>query len=149
LVRETFETVKSQAGIAAMVFYQNLFTLDPSLRSMFQTSIELQGRKLMESLEFTVAMLEQPERLVPELEAMGRRHVSYGTQDVHYETVVRAMLLALRTCLLKKWTSEVESAWTSALEFVAEAMKRGAKQTQELLAAPAGRGGAGKCPFGH
>jgi hypothetical protein len=32
----------------------------------------------MEALAFTVATLENPSKLVPVLEAMGRRHVTYG-----------------------------------------------------------------------
>ena len=31
-----------------MIFYRNLFTVDPSLRPLFHTTIELQGRKFME-----------------------------------------------------------------------------------------------------
>lgn len=77
----------SQAAISSLVFYRNLFTLDPSLRPLFQTNIELQGRKLMEALEFTMATLENPAGLLPVLESMGRRHLSYGTRNEHYQTM--------------------------------------------------------------
>lgn len=65
LLRETFVIVEEQPGIAALVFYRHLFTLDPSLRPLFQSGVELQGRKLMEALEFTLAALDNPTELVP------------------------------------------------------------------------------------
>lgn len=50
LLRRTFSQVESQGTIAALVFYRQLFTLDPSLKAMFHTSIELQTRKLLKLL---------------------------------------------------------------------------------------------------
>src|SRR5262245_36249039 len=61
LLRGSFALIEPKAGIAGLVFYRQLFTLDLSLRELFQTSIELQGRKLMESLSYTVATFENPE----------------------------------------------------------------------------------------
>lgn len=131
-LRRSFSVVAAQADIAALVFYRNLFTLDPSLRPLFHTSIELQGRKLMEALQFTITTLEQPKKLLPVLEAMGRRHVAYGVKDEHYATVVEAMLLTLSETLRKKFTGAVETAWKLALGLVGEAMLRGAHQVKEL-----------------
>jgi len=134
LLRQSFALVEPKSQIAALVFYRNLFTLDPSLRALFHTSIELQGRKLMEALGYTVASLENPKKLVPALEAMGRRHVTYGTKDEHYATVVRAMMLTLEETLGEAFTKEVRETWKQALEFVADAMKRGAAGTTALKA---------------
>ena len=136
-----------------MIFYRNLFTLDPSLRSLFHTSIELQGRKFMDSLEYTVASLENPQALIPELEAMGRRHVAYGTEPGHYATIVKALLQTLSEFLEKEFTPAVETAWRLALEFVSETMQRGAAQVQALteskkVSANSPRK-AGACPFHH
>jgi len=149
LLRESFARIKSQASIAAMIFYRHLFTLDPSLRSMFHTSIELQGRKLMDALGYTMASLEQPEELIPALEALGRRHVTYGTKDEHYATVNQAMLQTLSDCLCEQFTPQVEAAWERALCFVADAMKRGAKDMQALMEGRDSAARIGKCPFGH
>src|SRR3974390_1989998 len=132
LLRHSFNRIAPQSGIAAMIFYRNLFTLDPSLRPLFHTTIELQGRKFMDSLQYTVASLENPQAVIPALEAMGRRHVSYGTQPGHYVTLVKALLQTLGECLEKEFTPEVEAAWRLALEFVAEPMQRGAAAVQAL-----------------
>ncbi len=134
-----------------MIFYRNLFTLDPSLRSLFHTTIELQGRKFMDSLEYTVASLENPQTLIPELEAMGRRHVTYGTKPGHYATVVKALLQTLGECLEKEFTPEVETAWQRALEFVAETMQHGAAHVHVLTEGgklhTRSAGKAKACPF--
>jgi hemoglobin-like flavoprotein len=153
LLRRSFNRIAPQSGIAAMIFYRNLFTLDPSLRALFHTTIELQGRKFMDSLEYTVASLENPQALIPALEAMGRRHVTYGTKPGHYATVVKALLQTLGECLEREFTPAVEAAWRLALEFVAETMQRGAAHVHALIEGnklPAkSPGKAGACPFHH
>ena len=133
LLRGTFLLVERQSAIAALVFYRHLFNLDPSLQALFHTSIELQGRKLMDALEFTLATLDNPAELVPVLEAMGRRHVTYGTKDEHYSTMRQAMLLTLGETLGEDYTPEAEAAWAIALDFINQAMIRGAGDVQELL----------------
>ena len=132
LLRESFALLEPKAIAAGLTFYRNLFALDPSLRAMFQTSIELQSRKLMEALSYTIATLENPAALVPALEAMGRRHVSYGTRDEHYDTVLTALLQTLGESLGSAFTPEIRSAWTEALTFVANTMKHGAAPVNAL-----------------
>lgn len=126
LLRESFSRMEEQADIAALVFYRNVFSLAPELRPMFNTSIEVQGRKLMESLRYTVASLEQPEALAPMLESLGRRHLSYGAKNEHYDIIARAMRQMLSEVLGKQFTPATAAAWEEALHFVATAMQRGA-----------------------
>jgi hemoglobin-like flavoprotein len=133
LLRRSFVVVESQSNIAALVFYRHLFELDPSLKALFHTSIELQGRKLMEALEFTMATLQKPKELVPVLEAMGRRHVSYGTKQEHYATVTEAMLQTLSETLGENFTPPTEAAWKLALGFVCATMQRGASEVEALV----------------
>jgi hemoglobin-like flavoprotein len=129
LLRQTFALLEPHAGIAGLIFYKNLFRLDPSLRQLFQTSIELQARKLMEALGYAISTLEQPAELIPALEAMGRRHVAYGVRDEHYATVIQAMLLTVEEILVRDFTPLVRAAWNETLTFVADTMKRGAAQS--------------------
>jgi hemoglobin-like flavoprotein len=129
MLRESFAQIEPHAGIAGLVFYKNLFRLDSSLRPLFQTSIELQARKLMEALGYAISTLEHPETLVPVLEAMGRRHVAYGVRDEHYATVIEAMLLTFEEILARDFTPPARAAWNDALTFVADTMKNGAAQS--------------------
>jgi hemoglobin-like flavoprotein len=132
LVRGHFRIVESQAAISSLVFYRNLFMLDPQLRPLFHSSIELQGRKLIEALKFAMETLENPAELIPVLESMGRRHLGYGTRDEHYTTMTTAMLTTLREILGSEFTPRAEAAWTSALGFISAAMIRGADGVRDF-----------------
>ncbi len=126
LIRQTFAFVEPRAEVMALVFYQRLFTLDPSLRPLFRTNIDEQGQKLMQMLGVAVALLEQPFALEPTLEALGRRHAGYGVEDRHYDTVGEALLDTLEECLGSAFTHEVMDAWATLYAIVANAMQRGA-----------------------
>ena len=132
LIRQSFALVEPRAELVALVFYQRLFALDPSLRPLFRTNIDEQGQKLMQMLGVAVALLEQPFALVPSLEALGRRHAGYGVEDRHYDTVGEALLDTLAECLGSAFTPEVLDAWAALYAVVANAMQRGAA-TSPLL----------------
>ena len=126
LVRRTFALVEPRAEVMALVFYQRLFTLDPSLRPLFRTDIDEQGQKLMQMLGVAVALLDQPFALVPSLEALGARHAGYGVEVRHYNTVGAALVDTLTECLGDAFTAEVKDAWVALYALVAGAMQRGA-----------------------
>jgi nitric oxide dioxygenase len=125
-IRKTFAEVQRSQDVAALVFYQRLFALDPSLRPMFRGDIGIQARKLMDMLGVLILMLDRPDRLESELRSMGARHRGYGVQDAHYDTVGRALLDMLATVIDKRWTPEAQAAWTALYGVVESAMKAGA-----------------------
>ena len=133
LVRETFAKIEPRAAIAALVFYQRLFTLDPSLRALFQHDIEQQGVKLMQALQFAVATLERPRELQPVLESLGRRHVYYGVRERHYETVGAALIDTLAHLLGPSFTPEAREAWTAVYALMSETMKNAAAKSEQSL----------------
>jgi hemoglobin-like flavoprotein len=123
LVQQTFEQVKPIADVAAGLFYNRLFELDPSLRPMFRGDMQEQGRKLMQMLSVAVAGLTRLDTLVPAVEALGRRHVGYGVQDEHYATVGAALLWTLGQGLGDAFTPEVEAAWATAYGVLSSVMQ--------------------------
>lgn len=133
LIRESFAKIESRASIAALMFYQRLFSLDPSLRKLFQHDIEQQGLKLMQALRFAVATLDKPRELQPVLEALGRRHFYYGVEDRHYETVGVALLDALEHLLGPAFTPDVKQAWLEIYTFIADTMKEAAAKVRQML----------------
>ena len=126
LIRKTFAEVQHSQHVAALVFYQRLFALDPSLQPMFRGDIEVQAQKLTDMLGVLITMLDSPEHLDAELRAMGARHKEYGVKDEHYETVGRALLDMLAGVLHNQWTPEAQAAWTALYGTVESAMKAGA-----------------------
>ena len=132
LVQESFESVKPISEAAADLFYTRLFELDPALKALFRTDRAEQGRKLMQALAFVVKGLSRPEQIVPVVEDLGRRHVSYGVRDEHYGTVGQALLWTLEKGLGEAFTSEVREAWTSAYTLLATVMQKAAAQVSVI-----------------
>ena len=126
LIRETFAQVEPRAAIAGLVFYQRLFALNPSLQALFTHDINEQAVKLMQALKFAVATVEQPRELQPVLESLGRRHVYYGVEERHYESVGTALLGTLAVLLGPAFTAEVKEAWQAIYTHIADTMKRAA-----------------------
>ena len=128
LVQNSFAAVAAIADAAAVLFYQRLFELDPSLRPMFRGDMTEQRRKLMQMLTAAVKGLDRLEQLVPVVQDLGRRHVRYGVRDSHYETVGAALLWTLEAGLGEAFTPEVKSAWAAVYGLLATTMKDAANQ---------------------
>ncbi len=127
LVKSTWASVVPIADLAAVLFYERLFFLDPSLQPMFgNADMNEQRRKLMAALAAVVGSLDNLSALVPLLENLGRSHVRYGVMDSHYETVGSALLWTLEQGLKEAWTPEVKAAWTVAYGTVAGVMRNAA-----------------------
>lgn len=126
LVQSTFTQVKPVADTAAAMFYQRLFELDPSLRPLFKSDLRSQGAKLMATLALAVNGLSRPESIVPAVQGLGRRHVGYGVQPAHYQTVGQALLDTLATALGDQYTVDVADAWTAAYTLLAGVMQEAA-----------------------
>jgi hemoglobin-like flavoprotein len=127
LIRKSFQAVERAPAVAALVFYRRLFELEPQLRPLFKNDIEAQAEKLMETLSAAIGMLEAPDRLTAELEALGARHVGYGARDEHYAIVGRALLDMLAEVLGEQFTAEMRAAWTNLYLIISETMQRGAR----------------------
>ena len=126
LLRKSFAIVERHPEVAALVFYKELFLLEPRLRGLFQSDIREQARKLMEMLAGAIRLLDEPDRLVPVLEDLGRRHAGYGVRRGHYVIVRQALVAMLRKVLDRELTPEVLQAWSDLYDVVEATMLRGA-----------------------
>ena len=129
-VKSSFAQVAPMAEEAAKLFYEQLFTLDPTLRSLFAEDMTAQRQKLMQMLSTAVNGLDQLETIVPAVKALGVRHIQYGIHDSHYETVGQALLWTLEQGLGPAFTSEIKAAWTEVYTLIAETMKGAAREAQ-------------------
>ncbi|MBD2858143.1 hemin receptor [Spongiibacter sp. KMU-158] len=111
LVQSSFDKVEPIADVAAEIFYARLFELDPSLKPLFSGDMAEQGKKLMTMLGTAVRALDNLEALVPVVQRLGERHVSYGVEAAHYATVGQALLDTLAKGLGDDFTPEVKEAW--------------------------------------
>jgi hemoglobin-like flavoprotein len=126
LVQSSFATIAPIADDAAVLFYNRLFEIDPSLRQMFKGEMAEQRRKLMQMLSAAVKGLQRLDRLVPVVEDLGRRHAGYGVTDTHYETVGAALLWTLEKGLGRAFTPEMRDAWATVYGLLASTMRNAA-----------------------
>ena len=135
LVQESFALVDPIAEDAAGAFYSRLFQIDPDTRKLFKGDMADQGRKLMSVLKTAIAGLDKFDQLVPVLKIMGQRHLAYGVEFRHYESVAKALLWTLKESLKEAFTPEMEQAWAKAYSALAEVMMKGSQEppaTQEI-----------------
>ncbi|MCZ7556266.1 MAG: globin domain-containing protein [Bacteroidia bacterium] len=125
IVQSSFARILPMSERVAKMFYNNLFTLDPSLRPLFSGDLNEQGRKLMSALTLVVKGLNDRHQILPALHSLGQRHVRYGVTPEQYATVGLALLLTLEQGFGDEFTPELREAWTAAYEMIASAMIRG------------------------
>jgi hemoglobin-like flavoprotein len=131
LVKSSFAKVLPISDQAAELFYGRLFEIDPSLRSLFKIDMKEQGRKLMQMIAIAVRGLDDLGTLVPVVLDLGRRHVTYGVKDEHYETVGAALLWTLEKGLGDDFTPETKEAWVTVYGVLSATMKEaGGSKTQ-------------------
>ena len=121
-VQRTFDLITPIADNAASLFYSKLFELDPSLKSMFKSDMSEQRKKLMQILGAAVSSLNNLEASVPAVQDLGRRHVKYGVQPQHYNTVAEAILWMLEQTLGAVFTPAVKQSWTEVYTILADTM---------------------------
>jgi nitric oxide dioxygenase len=78
-------------------------------------------------LNMVVTSLNALDELVPKVQALGRRHGSYGVKDEHYPTVGAALLWTLEKGLGSAFTAEAREAWTLAYGVLSKTMMEAAQ----------------------
>jgi nitric oxide dioxygenase len=114
LVQQSFAKVAPISEQAAMLFYDRLLEVAPSVKSLFPTDMTEQRKKLMATLAVVVGGLNNLDSILPAASALATRHVSYGARPEHYPVVGGALLWTLEKGLGEDWTPEVAAAWTAA-----------------------------------
>lgn len=122
LVQESFKVVEKISDVAADIFYQRLFDIEPELRSLFSEDLREQKTKLMGALKVLVNTLDNPDKLIPILEDMGRKHKTYGVVEDHFVPVADALVWTLEEGLGAGFTEEVRHAWTALYSAIASIM---------------------------
>lgn len=123
LVQSSWAKVVPIRTTAAELFYNKLFELDPTLKSLFKGDMKVQGEKLMSMIDTAVRGLTKLDAIVPAVKSLGKRHVGYGVQPAHYGTVATALLWTLGQGLGAGFTPEVKAAWTEVYTVLATTMQ--------------------------
>jgi len=114
LVQQSFAKVAPISETAAVLFYDRLFEIAPTVRAMFPADMTEQRKKLMAMLAAVVNGLANLDSILPAASALAKRHVAYGAKAEHYPVVGSALLWTLEKGLGEAWTPELAEAWTAA-----------------------------------
>ena len=126
LVQSTWRQVLPIRAAAAHLFYGRLFELAPDTRPLFQRDIHVQGAMLMATLDAVVRSLHDLAAVLPTARQLAQRHVGYGVQPRHYDSVGTALLWTLEQGLGTALTPAARAAWQQAYTTLAGAMKAAA-----------------------
>ena len=112
IVQTSWEKVVPIADVAADLFYNKLFELDPTLRPLFPDDLTDQKEKLLAMLTVAVESLTDLKELLPKVEQLGRRHILYyGVTASMFPTVGAALLDTLEKGLGDSWDGAHKEAW--------------------------------------
>lgn len=123
LVRQSAALIVPRSQQVAALFYDTLFTIDPSLQFLFRGDMAAQGKRLMSMLITAVRLLDEPDTLLPTLRILGARHLGYGVKPAHYDTVGQALLGTLAMGLGEAFTPSVREAWIAMYGVVSKTMQ--------------------------
>ncbi len=124
IVQAGWQQMKPIAPQAARLFYERLFELDPSLRALFTSNMEEQGRRLMATLGVVIGSLSELDVLMPAVRNLGRRHAGYGARAEHFDAVGEALLWTLEQG--PSFTPSARAAWATVYEMLASTMRTAA-----------------------
>jgi hemoglobin-like flavoprotein len=124
LLQQSFRLIKPVMDDAAIVFYERLFEIDPSLQRLFHRSAREQARLLAETLTAVVSEIDRPAQLRRVIEALGPRYAATGVRDENYLAVGEALLWTLENALKDAFTSDVRDAWMTAYSWLAFRVQR-------------------------
>jgi hemoglobin-like flavoprotein len=129
LVQSTWQQVLPIRAAAADIFYGRLFELAPDTRPLFLRDIHAQGAMLMHTLDAVVRSLHDLAAVLPTAQRLAQRHVGYGVQPQHYDSVGTALIWTLEQGLGAAMTPAAREAWLQAYTTLAAAMKAAAYPT--------------------
>jgi len=122
LVRDSFARVAMMPEVAAALFYERLFTINPSFRPLFTHDMRIQGVKLMAMLTIIVYNLHQPGETLSAIRDLAKRHVEYGVKLADYDALKDALLWTLEQVLADDLTPEIRNAWAVCYQELAGEM---------------------------
>ncbi len=123
LLEQTFAALAPQGDALVKRFYEELFKRFPQVVPLFENAAPAdQRRKLLAALKLVVNNLRNPERLTRALSELGAKHQGYGARPEYYPAVASTLLDVMQELAGDLWTPEVGSAWSAALNTVAEIM---------------------------
>jgi hemoglobin-like flavoprotein len=86
-------------------------------------ALKKHATSVISTVGVAVVGLSDLPRLIPVLQNLGTKHVSYGVEAAHYDVIGQALLDTLALGLGEGFTPEVKAAWAQIYGVIATTMK--------------------------
>ena len=126
LIRDSLTQVRPIADRIAESFYAHMFEIAPHLQRLFTGNMKTQGAMLMTSLELAVSSMDNMESILPSVQALGERHISYGVKKEYYRYAKESFLWSLEKHLKNEFTPTLRNAWSESFDTLIEMMIKAA-----------------------
>lgn len=124
LVESSFNKLLPEAESTAQIFYERLYEIAPTVRSMFKGEVTERKAQLWYILKTAVNGLSDLEELVPKVQDFGRRYIGHRVKKKDYEHVGEAWLWTLEQKLGQNFTPELKKAWISVYTLISGVLSR-------------------------
>jgi len=139
VLRESLDALLDRGTEMSKAFFDALFDTHPDFRESFAL-VDLPGQHtaFLAALKYVANHYEQRAALERNLRELGARHAGYGMRPDHFADFGACLLDTMAQFAGPAWTLEVDLAWRTAFEHVAEMMVEGAADARAASAARAG-----------
>ena len=133
LVEQSWQKVKG-LGIenVGVLLFKNIFAAAPEALQLFSFRnepnlyeseiLKWHGKNVVTHVGLAVAGIRTPDKLVPVLKELGKKHDNRGIVPVHFDVVGGALIKTLEQGLGDELTPELKEAWVSTYGLVADVM---------------------------
>jgi len=121
---DSFAICKAEGVVLTERFYGRLFERYPNLRAMFPTDMSQLQKKLLDTLAWVVANLENPTQVQSTLAELGARHQQYGAAAQHFPIIRDELLAAMAEVSGEHWSATLEADWRTAIDLISRQMLR-------------------------
>jgi len=144
---------------AGELFYKKFFALQPEAKDLFPVSVRMRYRdwtseeeesetdlnnspalrklwaKVVDAVGSAVAGLQDINKLAPQLQQLGWRHVGYGLKPEYWRVAEQVLVEVLQEGLQDKFTDDVRDAWVMVYGFMTAIMLSGYQSAKAEIAA--------------
>ncbi|MGK7896604.1 MAG: adenylate/guanylate cyclase domain-containing protein [Xenococcus sp. (in: cyanobacteria)] len=124
LVETSFNKLLPESDSLAEMFYERLYEVAPTVRSLFKGEVQERREKLWYILQNAVDGLSDLEELIPKVQDFGRRYIGHRVKDKDYESIGEALLWTLKQKLGHNFTPELQKAWISVYTLLSGVLSR-------------------------
>jgi methyl-accepting chemotaxis protein len=127
ILEESFDLVAPQGDELMVRFYDRLFEVAPAVKPLFaNVDMDRQRKALLNMLVIIRESLRDLDDVVPDLQALGAKHLEWGAKPEHYPVVGEVLLGEMAALGGDAWKPEYTAAWQEAYGVVQDVMLAGA-----------------------